>query len=69
MKKSAGEDSWESLGQQGDQTNHKGNQLWIFIGRTDAEAEAQILWPPDGESQLIVGSKAKEEEGGRGWDC
>ena len=26
----------------------KGNQLWIFIGRTDAEAEAPILWPPDG---------------------
>ena len=28
--------------------NLKGNQLWIFIGRTDAEAEAPILWPPDG---------------------
>ena len=27
--------------------NPKGNQLWIFIGRTDAEAEAPILWPPD----------------------
>ena len=27
----------------------KGNQLWIFIGRTDAEAEAPILWPPDAE--------------------
>ena len=33
-----GEDSWESLGQQGDPTNPKGNQSWIFIGRTDAEA-------------------------------
>ena len=43
----AGEASWESLGQQGDQTSHKGNQSWIFIGRTDAEAEAPILWPPD----------------------
>ena len=53
MKKSAGEDSWESLGQQGDQTNYKGNQLWILIGRTEAEAEAPILWPPDGKSQLI----------------
>ena len=31
----------------------KGNQSWIFIGRTDAEAEAPILWPPDGKSQLI----------------
>ena len=31
--------------------NPKGNQLWIFIGRTDSEAEAPILWPPDGKSQ------------------
>ena len=33
--------------------NPKGNQSWIFIGRTDAEAEAPILWPPDAKSQLI----------------
>ena len=32
--------------------NHKGNQPWIFIGRTDAEAEAPILWSPDAQSQL-----------------
>ena len=32
--------------------NPKGNQSWIFIGRTDAEAEAPILWPPDAKSQL-----------------
>ena len=31
----------------------KGNQSWIFIGRTDAEAEAPILWPTDVKSQLI----------------
>ena len=31
----------------------KGNQSWIFIVRTDAEAEAPILWPPDAKSQLI----------------
>ena len=31
----------------------KGNQPWIFIERTDAEAEAPILWPPDGKSQFI----------------
>ena len=31
--------------------NPKGNQPWIFIGRTDAEAEAPILWPPDAKSQ------------------
>ena len=33
--------------------NRKGNQSWIFIGRTDAEAEAPILWPPDAKSRLI----------------
>ena len=33
--------------------NLKGNQSWIFIGRTDAEAEAPIPWPPDANSQLI----------------
>ena len=32
--------------------NPKGNQPWIFIGKSDAEAEAPILWPPDGTSQL-----------------
>ena len=31
----------------------KGNQLWIFTGRTVAEAEAPILWPPEAKSQLI----------------
>ena len=31
----------------------KGNQSWIFIGRTDAEAEILILWPPDVADQLI----------------
>ena len=29
------------------------NQLWIFIGKTDAEAEAPVLWPPDAKSRLI----------------
>ena len=33
--------------------NPKGNQFWIFIGRTDAEAETPILWPPDVKSRLI----------------
>ena len=32
----------------------KGNQSWIFIGRTDAQAEAPILWLPDGKNWLIV---------------
>ena len=31
----------------------KGNLSWIFIGRTDAEAETPILWPPDANSRLI----------------
>ena len=31
----------------------KGNQSWIFIGRTDAEAEAPIFWPPDVKGWLI----------------
>ena len=42
----AGEDSGESLGlQETKPVNPKRNQSWIFIGRTDAEAEAPILWP------------------------
>ena len=32
----------------------KGNQFWIFTGRTTAEAEAPILWPPDGKSRLTT---------------
>ena len=31
----------------------KGNQSWIFIGRTDAEVEAPIFWPPDAKNWLI----------------
>ena len=52
----------------------KGNQLQIFIGRTDAEAEAPILWPPDMKSQLIRKdpdsgkTEGKGEERKRGWD-
>ena len=39
-----GEDSWESLELQGDPTNQsKGDQSWVFIGRTDAEAKLQFL--------------------------
>ena len=66
-----GEDSWESLGLQGDQTiNPKGNQSWIFIGRTDAEAEVPILWPPDTKRRLIridpdAGKDWRQEQ--RGW--
>ena len=42
----------------------KGNiQSWIFIGRTDAEAEAPILGPPDAKSQLI----GKDPDAGKDW--
>ena len=72
----AGEDTWESLGQQGDQTSQsQRNQSWIVIGRTDAEAEAPILWPPDSKSWLTgkdpdAGKDWRQEEkwGDRGWD-
>ena len=42
--------------------NPKGNQSWIFIGRTDAkaEAEAPILWPPDAKSQFIGKDAGKD---------
>ena len=43
----------------------KGNQSWIFIGRTDAEAETSILWPPDMKNWLIGKGKDwwQEEKG------
>ena len=41
----------------------KGNQSWIFIARTDTEAEASILWPPDVKSQLIW----KDPDAGKDW--
>ena len=48
----------------------KGNQSWIFIGRTDAEAETPILWPPDAKNWLIWKTLMLGKiEGGRrrGW--
>ena len=47
----------------------KGNQSWVFIGRTDAEAETPILWPPDVKNWLIgkdpdVGKDWRQEEKG-----
>ena len=41
----------------------KGNQSWVFIGRTDIEAETPILWPPDVKSWLIW----KDPDAGKGW--
>ena len=43
--------------------NPKGNQSWIFIGKTDAEAKAPILCPPDAKSQLI----GKDPDAGKDW--
>ena len=43
--------------------NPKGNQSWIFIARTDGEAEAPILGPPDAKSQLI----RKDPDAGKDW--
>ena len=59
-----GEDSWESLGLQEIQpVNPKGTQSWIFTGRTDAEAETPILWPPDVKNWLIW----KDPDAGKDW--
>ena len=59
-----GEDFWESLGLRGDEpVNPKGDQSWIFIGRTDAEAEAPILWPPDAKIRFI----GKDPDAGKDW--
>ena len=41
----------------------KENQSWLFIGRTDAEAETPILWPPDGKNWLI----GKDPDAGQDW--
>ena len=45
------------------QSNPKRNQSWIFIGRTDAEAEGPILWPPDAKNWLI----RKDPDAGKDW--
>ena len=43
--------------------NPKGNQSWIFLGRTDVEAETPILWPPDVKNWLV----GKDCDAGRDW--
>ena len=70
-----GEDSWESLDcKEINPINSKGNESWIHIGRTDAKAEAPILWPLDAKSWLLgkkpwcwEGLKAGGEGDDRGW--
>ena len=51
-----GEDSWESLGLQGDQS-------WVFIRRNDVETETPIFWPPDAKSWLIW----EDPDAGKDW--
>ena len=59
-----GEDSWESLGStEIKPVNTERNQPWISIGRTGAEAEVSILWPPDAKSWLI----GKAPDAGKDW--
>ena len=43
--------------------NPKGNQCWVFIGRTDVEAETPIVWPPDAKNWLI----GKDPDAGKDW--
>ena len=70
-----GEDSWESLGLQEIQPVYsKGDQSWMFFGRTDAKAETPVLWPPHVKSWLIGKNSdagrdwGQKEKGTRGWD-
>ena len=58
-----GEDSWESLDCKEIKPVNPGNQFWIFIGRTDAEAEAPVLWPPNGKSWVT----GKDTDAGKDW--
>ena len=60
----AWEDSREPIALQEIQPVHpKGDQCWVFIGRTDAEAETPVLWPPHAKSWLI----GKDSDAGRDW--
>ena len=56
-------EDWSPMDSKIKPVNPKGNQPWIFIGRTDTEAEAPMLWPPDVQSQLI----GKDSEAGKDW--
>ena len=55
------EDSWESFWLQG--VHPKGDQYWVFIGRTDVEAETPVLWPPHVKRWLIW----KDPDAGKDW--
>ena len=70
-----GEDSWESLGLQGDPTSPFWRRSALgFLWRNDAKAETPVLWPPDAKSWLIGQDSdagrdwRQEEKGTTGWD-
>ena len=68
----AGEDFWESLGQQGDQTRQSERKSILNI-HWSTDVEASILWPPGVKRQLfgkdpVAGKEAKGEGGSRGWE-
>ena len=64
FERGIGEDSWGSLDSKESQPVYpEGDQSWIFIGRTDAEADTSILWPPDAKSWLIW----KDSDAGKDW--
>ena len=60
-----GENSWVpwTARRSNQSVNPRGIQSWIFIGRTDAEAETSMLWPPDAKSWLIC----KDPDAGKDW--
>ena len=62
LNSGVGEDSWEAS-KEIKPVNLQGNQSWIFIGRTDAEAEMPILGPPDAKNWLT----GKDPDPGKDW--
>ena len=58
-----GEDYWESFGCKIQPVHPKGDQSWVFIGRTDVEGEIPVVWPLDVKSWLIW----KDPDAGKGW--
>ena len=58
-----GEDSWESLGLQGDPTSPFWRSALGFLWKNDANAEAPVLWPPHAKSGLV----GKDSDAGRNW--
>ena len=64
LNSGVGEDSWESLGQQGDPTSPFWRRSALgFLGRNDAKAETPVLWPPHVKSWLT----GKDSDAGRDW--